>query len=116
MKSISSAERRHAGKALREVVPRAAHGCWAPSAHPRDPVEIIERCNRGRLTELVPIRYARMLRSPFAFLRGSPALDAARATLDSYAAQARAMLAELPDGPARAAFEALTYAVLDRTG
>ena len=51
-----------------------------------------------------------------ALLRGSPALDAARATLAGYAETARSMLAALPDVPARAALEALTYTVLDRTG
>jgi heptaprenyl diphosphate synthase len=49
-------------------------------------------------------------------LRASPALTAARATLETYADTARAMLAELPDLAARAAFQALTYTVLDRTG
>jgi heptaprenyl diphosphate synthase len=49
-------------------------------------------------------------------LRQSPALVAARATLSEYAATARSMLAALPDVPARAALEALTYSVLDRTG
>ena len=42
----------------------------------RDPVEIIEDSSRGRLPELLPIRYGRMLRSPFTFLRGSAALMA----------------------------------------
>jgi heptaprenyl diphosphate synthase len=49
-------------------------------------------------------------------LRNSDALASARATVESYAATARAMLAVLPDVAARAAFEALTYTVLDRTG
>ena len=40
----------------------------------------------------------------------------ARATLADYAQTARTLLAELPDVPARAALEALTYTVLDRTG
>ena len=76
MTSISIRERMAAGKALRDSVPRAAHGSWTDGANPRDPVEILERCNRGRLPELVPIRYGRMLRDPFTFLRGSPALMA----------------------------------------
>lgn len=69
-------ERLAAGKAIRDNVPRAAHGSWTDNAFSRDPVEILERCNRGRMTDLVPIRYGRMLRNPFAFLRGSPALMA----------------------------------------
>jgi len=51
-----------------------------------------------------------------ALLRDSPALDAARETLADYAETARTMLAALPDRPARAALEALTYTMLERTG
>jgi heptaprenyl diphosphate synthase len=51
-----------------------------------------------------------------ALLRASSAIDEARATLQSYADAARAMLTELPDLPARAAFEALTDTVIARTG
>jgi len=51
-----------------------------------------------------------------ALLRSSTALDEARATVRHYADDARAMLAELPDVPARAGFEALTDRVIDRTG
>ena len=49
-------------------------------------------------------------------LRESSALALARTTVESYASTAREMLRALPDVPARAAFEALTYTVLDRTG
>ena len=76
MQPISSAERRQAGKALRDRVPRASHGSWVAAANRRDPVEVLEHSSQGRLRELVPIRYGRMLRDPFTFLRGSPALMA----------------------------------------
>ncbi|WP_373652505.1 DUF2252 domain-containing protein [Schlesneria sp. DSM 10557] len=66
-----------AGKALRDRVPRESHAGWVPPANRRDPVEILKESNRDRLEELVPIRYGRMLASPFAFLRGSAALMAA---------------------------------------
>jgi Uncharacterized protein conserved in bacteria (DUF2252) len=72
----SRAERLAAGQALRERVPRSSHADWAPSARRRDPIEILEESNQDRLPELVPIRYGRMLRSPFTFLRGSAALMA----------------------------------------
>jgi heptaprenyl diphosphate synthase len=49
-------------------------------------------------------------------LRGSSALDEARATLQTYADLARALLVDLPDVPARAAFETLTGTVIARTG
>lgn len=72
----SRAERLAAGQALRDKVPRSSHADWTPSAQRRDPIEILEESNQDRLPELVPIRYGRMLRSPFTFLRGSAALMA----------------------------------------
>jgi uncharacterized protein (DUF2252 family) len=72
----SREERLAAGKALRDSVPRTSHSDWAPAAKHRDPIAILEESNQGRLPELVPIRYGRMLRSPFTFLRGSAALMA----------------------------------------
>ena len=64
------------GKALRETVPRESHAGWKRPATSRDPLDILEESNRGRLPELVPVRYGRMLASPFTFLRGSAALMA----------------------------------------
>jgi len=72
----SRAEYLAAGQALREHVPRTSHAGWTPPAQRRDPVELLEESNQDRLPELVPIRYGRMLRSPFTFLRGSAALMA----------------------------------------
>ena len=72
----SRAERIAAGKALRETVPRESHAGWTPPAKRRDPIDILEESNRDRVPELVPIRYGRMLRSPFTFLRGSAGLMA----------------------------------------
>lgn len=63
------------GKRLRDKVPRESHGKWKP-ARQRDVIALLEKSNRDRLQELVPIRYGRMLRSPFTFLRGSAALMA----------------------------------------
>jgi uncharacterized protein (DUF2252 family) len=76
-KSYSVAESMEMGKALREQTPRASHAGWQPPRDRRDPIEILEESNRGRVPELVPIRYGRMLQSPFAFLRGSAAVMAA---------------------------------------
>lgn len=76
-KRPSVAERLAAGKTLREAVPRAAHGKYRPATDRPDPVEILERQNATRVQKLVPVRYARMLASPFAFLRGSAAVMAA---------------------------------------
>ena len=76
MSSNRSAERMKAGRALRAKVPRAAQATWSPGSNGRDPVAIIEDSSRGRIPELIPLRYGRMLRSPFTFLRGSAALMA----------------------------------------
>jgi len=73
----SVAERLAKGRQLRKVVSRAAHGVFKPAADRADPVDILERQNRSRVQKLVPVRYARMLASPFAFLRGSAAVMAA---------------------------------------
>ncbi|MFN6300387.1 MAG: DUF2252 domain-containing protein [Microcystis sp.] len=72
----SREERIQIGKSLRERLPRSRHAIWQPPAAGREPIEIIEASNQGRLQELIPIRYGRMLRSPFTFLRGSAALMA----------------------------------------
>jgi uncharacterized protein (DUF2252 family) len=73
---LSRKERLAAGKALRDQVPRERHATWKPPTKRRDPIDVLEVSNRDRLPELVPIRYGRMLRSPFTFLRGSAGLMA----------------------------------------
>jgi uncharacterized protein (DUF2252 family) len=65
-----------AGKASRAKVPRSSHAGWRPRKNRPDPIAILEASNLGRLPEFVPIRYGRMLVSPFAFLRGSAAVMA----------------------------------------
>lgn len=70
-------ERFEAGKALRDKLPRESHATYQPSASREDPIRILEAQNDTRLPQLVPVRYARMLESPFAFLRGSAAVMAA---------------------------------------
>jgi uncharacterized protein (DUF2252 family) len=73
----SAKERIADGKALRERVPRASQAQWNPPPGRPDPVELLQRADRGRVAELLPIRYGRMRQSPFAFFRGSAALMAA---------------------------------------
>jgi uncharacterized protein (DUF2252 family) len=58
-------------------VPRSLHGKWAPPADRRDSVELLEEQAASRVPELVPIRYGRMLVSPFTFYRGAAYLMAA---------------------------------------
>jgi uncharacterized protein (DUF2252 family) len=69
-------ERMTAGRALRERVPRTSHAKWAPAADRPVPVTLLKESDRGRLAELLPIRYGRMRQSPFAFYRGAAALMA----------------------------------------
>jgi uncharacterized protein (DUF2252 family) len=74
--TASPDERAAAGKAARKKAPRSSHGEWEPPARRRDPVEVLEDQARSRVPELVPIRYGRMLVSPFAFFRGAAAIMA----------------------------------------
>jgi uncharacterized protein (DUF2252 family) len=70
-------ERFAAGKELRRKFPRNLHGEYKPAPDRADPVSILIKQGKGRLRDLVPVRYARMLASPFAFLRGGAAIMAA---------------------------------------
>jgi uncharacterized protein (DUF2252 family) len=65
------------GKEARRLAPRGAHGEWAPAGDRPDPVDVLEGQSTTRIPQLVPIRYGRMLASPFAFYRGGAALMAA---------------------------------------
>jgi uncharacterized protein (DUF2252 family) len=69
------AERAAEGKAARGDWPRSGHA--ELSAASRDPLAILGAQDESRVPELVPIRYGRMLASPFAFFRGSAAVMAA---------------------------------------
>ncbi|WJV50636.1 DUF2252 domain-containing protein [Streptomyces flavofungini] len=69
-------ERAARGRAARTLVPRSSHEEFAPGADRPDPVEVIERQSASRVPELVPIRYGRMLESPFRFFRGAAAIMA----------------------------------------
>jgi uncharacterized protein (DUF2252 family) len=68
---LSVAERVARGKAARNEVPRASQAVFEPPATRSDPVELLERQAATRVPELVPIRYGRMLVSPFTFYRGA---------------------------------------------
>lgn len=73
---VPRADRLAKGKELRSSVPRASHRTWAPPADRRDPVDILIESNAGRIEKLVPIRFGRMLVSPFTFFRGAAAVMA----------------------------------------
>jgi len=70
-------ERVAAGKAARGEAPRSGYADWAPAAGRMDPVELLEGQATSRVGQLVPLRYARMLVSPFTFYRGAAAVMAA---------------------------------------
>jgi uncharacterized protein (DUF2252 family) len=74
---LTPSERAARGKTARAVAPRSAHGDWAPASDRRDPIEMLEEQAASRVQELVPIRYGRMLVSPFTFFRGAAYLMAA---------------------------------------
>src|SRR5262247_4042550 len=66
-------EWRRRGREMREDVPRESHAQWEPPADRPDPVDILEEQARTRVPDLVPIRYGRMIASPFAYFRGAAA-------------------------------------------
>ena len=68
---LSVAERAARGKQARAEVPRAQHAAFEPPAGRPDPVDLLEAQAKTRVPELVPIRYGRMLVSPFTFYRGA---------------------------------------------
>jgi uncharacterized protein (DUF2252 family) len=65
------------GERARSQVPRESHGAWKAAPDRVDPVALLEAQAQGRIPELIPIRYGRMLASPFAFYRGAAAIMAA---------------------------------------
>jgi uncharacterized protein (DUF2252 family) len=59
-----------------EAFPHAAHAHWQTPKNRPDPIDLLEETNKGRLTELEPIRYGRMMQSPFTYYRGAAAMMA----------------------------------------
>jgi len=68
---LTRAERQSAGKLARTRVPRESHAAWVPWPGRPDPVDLLELQAESRVPNLVPIRYGRMMVSPFAFFRGA---------------------------------------------
>ena len=59
------------GRALREQVPRSSHGIWKPVSSRPDPISLLQEHDKNHLKKFLPIKYGRMLESPFAFMRGA---------------------------------------------
>src|SRR4051812_23199362 len=74
---LTPSERAARGKAARAVVPRSSASVFQASSDRADPIALLEEQATSRVPELVPIRYGRMLASPFAFYRGAALVMAA---------------------------------------
>ena len=66
-------EWRAKGRERRAAVSRSSHAQWAPPADRPDPVAVLEQQARTRVPDLIPIRYGRMVASPFSYFRGAAA-------------------------------------------
>jgi uncharacterized protein (DUF2252 family) len=73
---MSLEDRRAAGTAARAGTPRSAHAGWEPAAGRPAPVAVLAGQEAGREPDLIPVRYGRMLVSPFTFYRGAAAIMA----------------------------------------
>jgi uncharacterized protein (DUF2252 family) len=73
----SAEERAQRGKSRREVISRAAHASLRPKDRAFDPMDVLRASVEGREPRLLPIKYARMRVSPFAFFRGAVSIMAA---------------------------------------
>jgi uncharacterized protein (DUF2252 family) len=83
--------RRDAGRRLRLKTPRSSHAEFSVARRGRDVLSMLHKSNRGRVPSLIPIRYGRMLHSPFSFLRGAAAImayDMARSPVSGVRVQA----------------------------
>ncbi|MFF4499990.1 DUF2252 domain-containing protein [Streptomyces sp. NPDC001401] len=74
---LTVAERAAQGRAARSTVPRSSHARFVPAEKRPQPIGVLEQQAVTRVPELVPIRYGRMLESPFRFYRGAAAIMAA---------------------------------------
>jgi uncharacterized protein (DUF2252 family) len=88
---LTPSQRAERGKAARAAVPRDSHAVFDPPAGRADPIALLEEQAVSRVPELVPVRYGRMLASPFAYYRGAAlpmASDLAATPVSGLAVQA----------------------------
>src|SRR6516162_7397678 len=76
MTAKQRAARRSQGRSVRSKCPRSIHSKTGSRPSERDPLSLIEKSNEGRVEHLLPIRFSRMLESPFAFFRGTAVIQA----------------------------------------
>jgi uncharacterized protein (DUF2252 family) len=70
------AARQSEGRSLREKCPRSSQSKMGSRPSDYDPLSLIEKSNEGRVKHLLPIRFTRMVESPFAFFRGTAIVQA----------------------------------------
>jgi len=88
---LTPAESAAKGKAARTAAPRVSHAAFNPGADRPDPIALLEEQAKTRVPELVPVRWGRMLVSPFTYYRGAAlpmASDLARTPTTGLAVQA----------------------------
>jgi uncharacterized protein (DUF2252 family) len=88
---LTAAERAAKGKAARAEVPRDSHAAFEPAPDRTDPIALLEEQATSRVPELVPVRYGRMMVSPFTYYRGAAlpmAADLATTPVSGLAVQA----------------------------
>jgi hypothetical protein len=64
-------ERRKAGQACRDKLSRLGQGKFDPKARKFDPIDVLQAAHKGRVAELLPLKFARMAATPFTFYRGA---------------------------------------------
>ena len=75
--AVTTTQQRAAdGLGRRKIIKRGDQGIWSPATDRPDPVQALLTANAGRLSEVLPIKWARMAASPFGFFRGAAPLMA----------------------------------------
>jgi len=74
--TLTRQHRQESGKALRAKCSRKSHGDWRPPSNRHDPISVLKQSSKGRMSDLLAVRYGRMMQSPFAFYRGAAAIMA----------------------------------------
>jgi len=59
------------GRRLRVKCPRGSHAVWQAPANRPEPLSLLVQSSQGRIRQLIPIRYGRMMQTPFTFYRGA---------------------------------------------
>ena len=91
LEQVTPAERAARGKEARAKVPRESHAAFDPGPVRPDPLALLEEQAKSRVPELVPIRWGRMMVSPFTYYRGAAlpmASDLSRTPVSGLAVQA----------------------------